>query len=446
MPEAPASAAPAAPASPAAPAASPSPSSQPSAAEPSYGWHGDESQSSSSGEQPAIDTQVEDSQVDDDFGTAEFDAEPEKPAKSFVKDVQEALKDNPQLFKQIKAQHFELNRFREMFKSTDEARKTVDRLESMGGLDAIEQESGEWATAWAGFQAGDPAVLDTWFAENPQGMAKLMPAALNKFRESHPEQWKHQMSSTFMATVSQSGMLQAIEGLYDLPELAESPQAKKLLDRISGVLREINGYATKAPEQDLAPAQKELNQRAEQLKQQENALYQKGVSAQITPLMNKSAEKALNAVLGQRRIAPEARKDLLEDIRGEFARLSKADAEFQRNAKALLASSETDRFMRLCKSNFERNMPLAAKRVWRKYQGISGGPERQQIRQEGQARREAGGSSAPTTAVQHKGELNPKDIDWARMREHFGGRDEADEAFAFGRKFFKKGDKNLYTR
>jgi hypothetical protein len=136
----------------------------------------------------------------------------------------------------------------------------------------------------------------------------------------------------------------------------------------------------------------------------------------------------------------------MKDVNLEYAQLAKKDADFQKNAKALLAAGDTEKFVKLCKANMERTMPMAAKRVWRKYAGIAGLNEadKTQRRAEGDARREAGGGGASTGTIK-TATPKPQDVDWARMRSEFG-RDKSDDMFMFQRKYYKKGDsKNTYS-
>ena len=128
------------------------------------------------------------------------------------------------------------------------------------------------------------------------------------------------------------------------------------------------------------------------------------------PILNKVAANALNAQLKGRKLTVEQRKDLLADINREYSTLAKNDPEFQKNAKALLASNETEKFLKLVSSNMERTMPLAARRIWRKYTGISGlsDTEKQQRKTEGASMREVGGGGTTVADDQDSASPNPK--------------------------------------
>ena len=145
---------------------------------------------------------------------------------------------------------------------------------------------------------------------------------------------------------------------------------------------------------------------------------------------------------------------MMEDVNREYARLTAKDEQFQKNRKALLDAGETDKLIKLVSAQLQRTMPMAAKRAWRKYTGISGlgANEAAQRRAEGQARRESGGGGTTLSVVKTKAPT-AAEVDWQRMRSEFG-RDGADEIFSFGKKgvnggirfYYKKGDsKNVFT-
>lgn len=431
--------------------------------EPKVTWGGPESGEDTS--KSAIETgdRAEiDQPATDEFGDETFDEEiapeTEEPKDDFSPEAYQKLKaalaSDPELFKQVKRAISENKRYKEISKSPEELRIAFDRVETLGGLDAIEAESQEWSQVYEMFQKGDPGVIDYWAKDNPDGLAKIMPSAIERYKDLDPAGWTHSMAKTFMATVHQSGLASALDTLASLDAVSKNPEAKQLLAKVINVVNAVNAHAEKSPERDLTPEAKKLDEREKTLSEKESALYHQSVSARVIPIMGKTATNALNSVLRGRKLTGDQRKELVADINLEYSRLAKNDATFQKNAKALLATNETEKFLKLVGSNMERTMPVAARRIWRKYTGISGlsDQEKQQRKMEGESRREAGGGGT-TAAMVKTGPPNPRDVDWQRMRDEMG-RDKADEAFSFGVKninggrrfYYKKGDKkNIYT-
>lgn len=458
MPDAPVSAPAPAPSSSPAPASTPTPSTS-STPEPKVTWGSPDAIDSTvkppekvagdEGGEPGDSGDFGDESFDDEISPPEAERAEEFSSEAYQK-LKQALAAEPELFKQVKKAVSENKRFKEIAKSPEELRATFDRLDTLGGVDAIEAESKEWGEVYEMFRSGDPGVIDYWAKDNPEGLMKLMPSAYDRWCEMDAAGWTHASAKTFMATAHQSGLATILETLAE----SNDPAAKKLAEKGIGILNAVNAHAEKSPERDLTPEAKKLDQRSQELSQKENALYQQGVSAKVVPVMNKIATNALNAQLKGRQLKPEQRNDLMVDIRNEYSKLAKNDAEFQKNAKALLAANETEKFLKLVSSNMERTMPLAARRIWRKYAGISGlsAAEQQQRKTESQSRTEAGGGGTSQGMVK-TAPPNPREVDWQRMRDEMG-RDKADEAFSFGVKdlyggkrfYYKKGDKKgVYT-
>jgi hypothetical protein len=396
------------------------------------------------------DTAASDDFGADDFGDDAFEEEPAETRDEFTSDtyqkLKEALKADPVLFKQVKKAISMNTRYAQVFKTPEEARALVDRVESWGGLEGIEQETQKAANLWSMLGAGDAAILDQLEKDHGDGLAKLAPHVLDRLQKLDPGMWNHKMAEVFMATVQQSGVQANLQALASIPAVANSPEAKKLLETIGAVLESVNSHALKAPARDLSPESKKLQEERAKLDQDKNQLYQQSVSAQVVPLLSKAVKENLAKALNGRKVSDEARAELVKDINMEFATLSKKDENFQRNAKALLAAGETEKFLKLVKSNLERTMPMAARRVWRKYMGISGisAEEAKKRAAEGAARTESGGGGATGNTI-HTKTPTGAEVDWKRMREEFG-RDKAEDMFLWQRKFYKKGDsKNTYS-
>lgn len=385
----------------------------------------------------------------DDFGDESFDgpevdeqteSTPEEFGTEAYQKLKAALAADPELFKQVKRAVSENKRFKEIAKSPEELRQTFDRLETLGGVEAIEQESQQWDTIYGMFATGDKGAIDYWKKENADGFDKAMPYAYQQWRDSPG--WTHEVAKDFMATVHKSGLASILETVGQ----TGSAEQKALINKAIGIVNAINAHAEKSPERDLTPEHQQLNQEKQQVAKEKNELYRQGINTKILPVLNKSVINALNTQIRGRKLTPEQRSDLIGDIKREYYELARKDGDFQKNAKALLDANETDKFLRLTSSNMERTMPLAARRIWRKYAGISGlsTQEQQKRKTEASSMREAGGGGT-TAAMTKTGPPDPRTVDWARMRAEFG-RDKADEAFSFGLKSVHGGRRFYYVK
>lgn len=445
--------------------------SQGGGGETSLGWAGDEG--AGGGDDGTVGDDAGDGGVEDvgshaegDEDDAELDADlsddldldgeevKPKAARGVPPELKEALKDKPEVLKSLKNRLLRGDRYESLGQSPEELKGTLDKIETMGGLEGIESESQEWASVMQGFQAGDPKVLDTWFKDNPEGMAKLMPEALKRYADLDQAGWTHEMAKTFIATVEQSGIWTKLNQLEGIEALKGNPEGARLLKEMKDAILSVNQKATTAPAKDKSAEDKKLEEKSVQLTQREEALYLKSISAETTPMLRKAAFVRMTELTKGYKLSPESRKGLLADISAEFNKLCHLDANYQKNAKSLLKGKEGERFKKLFKNQVDLVMQKAARRAWRKYTGISGVGDKQRNdrRAEAGSRRESGGGGMASGGLVNKAPQGPE-VDHARMRAEFGS-DRADEAFSFGLKdkfggkrfWYKKGDsKNTYT-
>lgn len=440
--------------------------------EPSMGWAGDETADTGGtddvdGGTDTGDADFEDfsSEADDGTGTS-TDKNAPKTVKEFVEQVAQGLtSQDPEVKKaaekQLKRLYSERQRYQENFKTPEEARGFVEKVDALGGIEGIESEMGETATFLNGWAAGDEGVISQWMKDNGEGLAKSMPVVAKLWRENDLPGWQHHHASTFMATLRGAGangepsLISSFNSLTKNQEFValaqKTPAIQEAFDRIAEVINAVDATAKQNPTHDLSPEQEKLTKRERELKTKENQLYETHLNSRVTPLLNKSAERFITAVAKGRKFTPEQKKDLVADAVAAFSAIAKKDDAFQKSAKSLKAAGETDKFIKLISSRLERSMPLAARNVWRKYAGIGGltDEQRNQRKADGQGRRESGGGSTNSNAIRVKrpeGWKESSQIDWDSMNaiaKKYGVEDGQD-LFSQKHLFMKKGDKRLY--
>lgn len=441
-------------------------------AEPTIGWAGDEPGGTDGAEHSEADEggegsfQEESDEFSDQPDSASAEAGAPKSLKEFVDKITNGLhSEDPNIKhaaeKELKKVYSERQRYQAQFKTPEALRDFTEKVEVLGGLEGIEQEHEATNQFLEGWKSGDEATLSKWMEDNADGLAASMPKIANLWAKSDPQSWAHHMASTFMATWKDPGQqgvsaLAAFNSLSkntDLVALAEkNPAVRDAFNRIAEVINAVDENTKQSAARDLSPEKQKLDQREKTLKQKEAQIADERLNSRIAPVMNTSAKRAIASVFKGRKFTPEQQKELLADVVNEFSRMSKKDTEFQKNARALKAAGETEKFEKLCNARFERFMPLAARNIHRKYTGIGGlsDAQKQQRQADGQGRRESGGGStggnsirttAPTTYAQ------TQEIDWdmmAGMAKKHGAADK-ESMFQDKRLFYKKGDKRLYS-
>ena len=362
--------------------------------------------------------------------------------KPFDPKMEELLKSDPVALRQAKRAHFENREFKRFFKSPKEAEAQVKRIETLGGLDHVEKESGEWSTIYAGFQAGDPGVIDAWLGENPVGLAKLTAPYLEKLAKANPKVFSHEMAKVFVSTLYQqdaSGM-STVTALNQLSNaVADNPEASKLLGFVAKQLNEIYNLSNQVPDELTKTVAQ--TQAAEPVTNNERfQMHLQTVNARTQPIVQTAVKQALKTALKGRKISSAMENDLAQEIESQFNKMSQKNVDFNENGKALLTSKETDKFIRLLKAHLVRTLPIAAKNVVRKYASFGGTDAVSQPREP------SAGASVPGT-LKYTGRMiqgapDPAVLDYQRMRA--SSKDGIMDMLA-KRQAFLKGKKEIYT-
>jgi hypothetical protein len=386
----------------------------------------------------------------DDFGdVGDFDTEDadattqtagstEEFGSETYKTVKEALKDKPEVFKQVKKAVSMVKRYMEHFETPEKAGELLSSLQTLGGLEGIQQEMGESATFLNAWNAGDKEPVLAWLKENSEGLAKNMPTVMSHWFEADPQGWGREVCGTFEATMLQPNKETGISPIAALQQLAaiegvkDSPAYKSIMAMVENIRKQ----AAQAPQVTTAkgPDETKLSAREQAVARQEQENRKQALGGKAAPVLRTAAENALKIVAGSRKLSPQPRSDLLKDIHGEFARLLKADKVGESNRMKLLAAGQVDQWLKMVKSAADRTMPLAARRVWRKYAGISGLSSEQKAdrKAEAQGQREAGTGSTSNAAPETKHPGDGRQVDKEAMIRKFGSRNKAEDAFLWG--------------
>lgn len=394
----------------------------------------------------------------EDFGdddAAAYLQDREEFGPETYKSLKEALKASPELFKQTKKAISLVKRFTEHFETPEAAGELIGDLQTHGGWEGIKQELGETATFLNGWNAGDADVVTSWIKENGDGLAKNMPVIMREWQTRDEQGWAHDAAQTFIATLNQApvGGISALAALGQLGQIEgvkDSEAYKTIVDAIKNVQKIANTAPAKA---EAKPDTSKLTEREKNIQQQERSLRTQQLGGKANPILQSAAQNALKLVAGSRKLGPQAQKDLISDIHSEFARLMEKDTDGKSKRQRLIEAGQSDQWLKMVKSAADRTMPLAARRVWRKYAGISGltQQEKQTRQSEGRSRSEVG-STGGTQGLQTKSPGDGRQVDREAMLRKFGGRDKADDAFLFGSKehggkrvWIERGTGTIYT-
>lgn len=357
--------------------------------------------------------------------------------------VGEAFKEDPKLLKQIERDFHENRQFRKLHGDLKTAQQFKSRVDKLGGLDTVEREVGEAATRFASLEAADPAILDTYWQEAPEGMTRLSGNYLDQLETKAPEVYQYHIASRFMsllrAPIDAAGrtFISVLNEAY----AKATPELKPFLQALGQAINETNEIATKAPKQ-LDPATATVTA-ANRTKATE---YVRGVTSRGQKFIASGAQQAIRHLYRGQKLGPEREKDLTTLALLEWDKATGPDTQFIADGTRLITSQDDEGFNKFLQSRIAREMPKIARNIARRYAGRN-----EEIAKDAASRKEAQGAGTREGAARQRYNgpkypgtqgPDPRNIDRARMRAEFGP-DKTLSMVANG-EFYIKGEKPLY--
>ena len=160
--------------------------------------------------------------------------------------------ENPALAKALQRALFkEAEYSRELpggLKDVKALRETIETLGGEHGIAEIQAEVNGWHQFDEQYMAGDPKAVEfmTSEPEGQEAFLKLIPSALQKYEELHPEGYSQYMAQVFSHTISNAGLPLALERLSDF--IGDNPKAQEQWTKIAQFIKSISAMGSKQVE------------------------------------------------------------------------------------------------------------------------------------------------------------------------------------------------------
>ncbi len=172
-------------------------------------------------------------------------------------------------------------------KEVQQLRQTIETLGGEHGIQDLQQERDGWRQFDEQYTAGDPKAIEFMTSE-PEGreaFLKLIPSALQKYEQLHPEGFSNYMAQVIGGTMAQHGIPLALERLSDF--IGDNPKAIEQFNKLVGFTKFIGDLSTKqvaapkfqseAPNNERTQFEQERNQFEREKWKNETSTEQKQV-------------------------------------------------------------------------------------------------------------------------------------------------------------------------
>jgi hypothetical protein len=287
----------------------------------------------------ALDTDVQDTGLDTGAEAASEDTASQSPAENTVGDQattapkplvdggklsQEAKEtlakikaENPKLARDFERSLYKVAQFEKALpgglKEVEQLRQTVETLGGPNGIQEIQAEVNGWHQFDEQYMAGDPKAVEfmTSEPEGQEAFLKLIPSAIQKYEQLHPEGYRNYMAQVFNATANQSDIPLTLMRLADL--VGDNPRAMEQLQRLDGFFKFIKGEASKQVEAPKFQKEQQDDGRS-QFEQEKSAFEREKWKAETAAEQQKIALDEWNRMLAGRKLTDAQKAHIAESF------------------------------------------------------------------------------------------------------------------------------------
>lgn len=357
----------------------------------------------------------------------------------------EILKDNPELYKSVERAHYENREYRKLFANPKEAKEFKAQVDDIGGIEKAKAEIEESSTRYASLQAGDPAIVETYWSEAPESMAKLSGKNLDMLQSTNPDVYNYEITGRFMnllrAPLDDQGhtFLGLMNDLWAAS--GDNAAAKDMLKKLGGYVNQLSDISKSKPDflkDGVADTTKGKREGATQ--------YVQGVTKKAQGYIQDGIKQAVKQATKGLRLNAEQERDLQLLAAVEWDNITGKDQKFISDGKAFISAQQDRDFYRFIQQRIAKETPKIARAIAKRYAGRT-----EEIKRDAQSRVETqkGNSSSQAAKVKYNGAKypgtngpDPRQIDRVRMRTEFG-KDKTESMIA-DNQFYIKGQKPLY--
>ena len=309
-------------------------------------------------------------------------------AERFKSVIEEVKKSNPALAKELKTTLYAYDALKKEFPGgVQEMRQMKSALDELGGAEGIEGLKGErqeWKEIDEKFASGDASVLDTFAKFNPEGYAKLIPAALDKLSTIDKPAYDYALAGIFVSTLDSWKFGDQLERLFDDLSQVVDGNGKQLLtsqmQRLQGLYQQyqsLQDLAKTAPKPKTDDTTKQLSEERAQIASERAKMSGESVARATNDYAGPKIESFLAVEAKNQKLNLDALKKadlgdgktafsrMQSEINEEIGRMIAADKPYVQKIRDSISAGRTNDAVKLSNAKFDQVHQAAVKKVVR---------------------------------------------------------------------------------
>lgn len=227
---------------------------------------------------------------------------------------------------------------------------TLDRLETHGGIEAIEQMAEELEASKNlenGLERGDPEVLASWAKDFPDGFRRSVLPMLDTLGKIDEERAEQVEGHIFTRFAEKFGVLSTLAELGQALTADKKEDAVRLFNKLAQFTKDARAIGAKAKTDHASGRSAELDQREKDLNERDLKNFKASVRSEVNSKVSAQINKELRAYLLKNKVfkvPANVANRLRQGINSELQRLVNGDSEYQRRYEQLVNGRDRQRF------------------------------------------------------------------------------------------------------
>lgn len=246
--------------------------------------------------------------------------------RNSLKAASEAAPEHAAAFKELGAAYFREQAFRQAFPTVQDAVSAKNLIESIGGVDgvaALQQRDAKYQANDAALLAGDPAVLDGFAKDAPEGFAALAPAYLEKLSTLNPQALQAAVAPYAVSMLANAGFADALKGIYNETDPAKAKQLVANMFNWFATQSQAAGQMTQKPAKN--PAADKIQQQQTELNTQREELFKSNVNTKLFATLRPQFEKTITTMAAKNKWTPEQTAEFKQRLVADIDKKMSAD-------------------------------------------------------------------------------------------------------------------------
>jgi hypothetical protein len=269
-----------------------------------------------------------------------------KLVRDAIRSMSEAHPEHAKILKALGDTHFTVaTAYKAAFPTPREAQAAKSLIDGLGGVDgatSLQQRISGYDQQEAGLESGDPAVLDSFFKDYPDGAAALAPHYLERLASTNPQAFSATIAPYAISMLQQAGVDQHLAGLMNETDPARikagiAQLADWLGKQTQGVAQLRQQATTKAPGSD------KVAQERQKLSEERENLFRSSVGERVNTLAVPALNTEVDKYAKQYKLSDDQKKHFSETLQQKIIAEMNADPNYKKQVDLRYASKSRSR-------------------------------------------------------------------------------------------------------